>query len=158
MQLTAINPGLVLGTPMDGNYGSSLELIERFMSGKDPAVPNFGLPIVDLADVSAMHVRALSTPESVGQRFVAAASYHMAPEMAGWLAEAYPDRKIATRVAPAWLLRILALFDRQAKMVLPELGRNRKISNAQATSILGISFTPAKEALLASAAAIAAKG
>ena len=36
MQLTTINPALVLGEPMDGNYGTSLELVERILGGKDP--------------------------------------------------------------------------------------------------------------------------
>ncbi|NBO21181.1 MAG: NAD-dependent epimerase/dehydratase family protein, partial [Rhodobacteraceae bacterium] len=66
MQLTVINPGMVLGTPMDRHTGSSISVIARILSGKDPAVPDISLPVSDLADVSAAHVAALGRPASVG--------------------------------------------------------------------------------------------
>ena len=59
LKLTTINPGLVLGPPLDEHYGSSLGLIERFLKGKDPMLPALGFPIVDVRDVAEMHLRAL---------------------------------------------------------------------------------------------------
>ena len=156
MSLTAINPGLVVGRPVDRNYGTSLRVIERFLAGKDPAVPNVGLPIVDLADVSAMHVAALERPDAAGQRYIAADRFVMLPQVARWLADAYPERKIATRVAPGWLLRLLALVDGEVKSVVPQLNDEKVVTGTKAQANLGIRFTPAKEAVLEAAAFIAA--
>ncbi len=151
MRLTAINPGLVAGTPLDARYGSSLQVVERFLSGRDPAVPDFALPVVDLADVSAMHLAALARPETAGKRHIATDSFVRMPQMAAWLAEAFPGRRIATRIAPVWLLRLLALVDAQVRAILPQVGREAAISNARARDEMGIAFTPAREAILAAA-------
>jgi len=59
MTLTVINPGLVLGPPLDIHYGSSLRVVERLLKGRDPMVPDFGLPLVDVRDVAEMHLRAV---------------------------------------------------------------------------------------------------
>ncbi|MEM1303221.1 MAG: SDR family NAD(P)-dependent oxidoreductase, partial [Pseudomonadota bacterium] len=48
MSLTTVNPGLVLGTPMDTHYGTSLEVVERVLSAKDPMQPDIALPMIDL--------------------------------------------------------------------------------------------------------------
>ena len=62
MQLTTINPGLVIGPPLDKHFGSSVSVVERFLNAKDPMLPRFGLPTVDVRDVALAHVRALATP------------------------------------------------------------------------------------------------
>lgn len=154
MRLTTINPALVLGEPLDGNYGTSLAVVERLLSGKDPMVPEVGFGVVDVADVSAMHVAALERPDSAGGRFIASAGSMSMPEMARHLKALYPDRKIATRVAPGVLLRALSLFDRSIRTILPALGVTPEFDNTRARSILGISFTTPRTALDRAAAAL----
>lgn len=141
MQLTTINPSLVLGQPLDSDFGTSLQLIERIMSGKDPMQPDIGFGIVDVADVSAMHVRALDRPASSGKRYISSGPSATMPEIARHLAERFPDRKIATRVAPTFILRLLGLFDRSVKTVLPALGAPPVFDSSRARTELGIDFT-----------------
>lgn len=155
LDLTSVNPGLVVGRPLDRHYGTSLRVIERLMSGKDPAVPNFGLPVVDLADVSALHLAALDRPETVGKRLVGAERFMMAPDIARLLSEAYPDRRIATRIAPKPLLRLLALVDPSVRTVLPSLGLRLTIDDSATRALTGITPRPAPEAILDSAAFLA---
>jgi dihydroflavonol-4-reductase len=155
MQLTTINPGLVTGTPMDAHYGTSLALVERVFRSQDPMVPNFGLPVVDLADVSTMHIRAMERPETGGKRYVAADSFWMLPEIARLFARNWPDRKYSTRVAPRFVLRALALFDPAIRSALPSLDIRLAPDNGRARAALGIDFTPAEDSLLASARFIA---
>ncbi len=157
MQLTTVNPGLVVGTPMDSNYGTSLELIERMLTKGDPAVPDLMLPIVDIADVSRLHVEALSRPETIGKRMVAADTAMRMADVAQVLKDAYPDRKISAKTAPKWLLRLLGFFDPAIKSILPSIGFQTPIDNSQTKSAFGMEFTPAKEAILASARAILSK-
>lgn len=147
MRLTTINPALVLGEPLDGNYGTSLAVVERLLSGKDPMVPEVGFGVVDIADVSAMHVAALERPESEGRRFIASAGSMTMPEMARHLKARYPGRKIATRVAPGFLLRALSLFDPTIRTILPALGFTPEFDNTRARSILGMTFTTPQTAL-----------
>ncbi|MBF9030821.1 NAD-dependent epimerase/dehydratase family protein [Rhodobacterales bacterium HKCCE3408] len=154
IRLTTINPALVLGEPLDPHTGTSLGLVERVLGGKDPMVPDIGFGVVDVADVSAMHVRALTTPEAEGKRFIASAGTMTMPQMARHLKAAHPDRKIATGVAPKWLLRLLSLADPSIRTVLPGIGVYPTFDNTQARSVLGIDFTPAETALDRAAAAI----
>ncbi|WGT48766.1 SDR family oxidoreductase [Thioclava nitratireducens] len=147
MQLTVINPGLVCGTPMDRHTGSSVAVIERLMAGKDPMAPEFDIPVVDVADVAACHVAALDRPESIGRRYICAASFMSFLEMAKVLKAEFPDRKIPTRKAPNWIVSILALFDEQIALIKPMLGMTMRLSNEAATRDLGVEFVPAAEAV-----------
>ncbi|ABD53446.1 NAD-dependent epimerase/dehydratase family protein [Jannaschia sp. CCS1] len=154
MQLTTINPSLVLGAPLDDNYGTSLSLIERMMAGKDPALPPLGFGLVDVEDVSAMHIAAMARPESAGNRYIASAGSMMMPAIGAHLKGIYPDRKIATRQAPGWLLRVLALFDPSIRTILPQLGHMPEFDTSVSIRDLGITFTPATTALKRAADAV----
>jgi len=158
MTLTTVNPGLVLGTPMDRNYGTSLEVVERILSAKDPMQPDLALPMIDIEDVSALHIAALENPDTAGNRLLATVDEWTFPQMASELAAAYPDRKIKTATAPKWLLRILSLFDPALKTVLPQLGFRAPTDVSETTALTGLTYIPAKEAVMKSAAFIAAKG
>jgi dihydroflavonol-4-reductase len=154
MQLTVINPGLVVGTPMDKHYGASLELIERIMSGKDPAQPQVSISLVDVKDVSALHVGALSRPQTIGNRYIACDASWMFPQIAKVISDAYPARKVATRTAPSWLMKLIGLFDPTVRGIIPSLGVDKMVENSATCRDFDFTFTPAKEAILASALAV----
>ena len=158
MRLTVICPGMVLGTPLDRRYGASLGLVERILKGRDLAVPNFGLPFVDLRDISCMHVEALARPATAGKRYMGAAGFAMIPKLAGWLAEAHPERRIATRKAPSWTVRMIGRLDGNARVIVPILGRRLKVDNGAARRDLGIEFANMRESALASARFLTSKG
>ena len=69
--LTTINPVLVLGAPLDKNFGSSISLVERILNGKDPMLPDLKFAIVDVRDVATMHVDAIKNYSSKGERIIA---------------------------------------------------------------------------------------
>jgi dihydroflavonol-4-reductase len=148
----------VLGPPLDGHYGSSLGLVERIMKGKDPAMPDLGFVAVDVRDVAEMHLRALQRPETAGKRYLAVAGSLSMIDMGQTLKATYPTRRIPTRKAPLMLLQILSLFDAQIRSILPSIGHHAKVSNARAVTDMGLTFTPTKAALLASADWLARHG
>jgi dihydroflavonol-4-reductase len=158
LQLTTINPGFVLGPPLDEHYGSSLGLVERFLKGKDPMVPPMGLAIVDVRDVAEMHLRALQKPDTAGKRFIASAGAMAFVDMARALKAAWPTRRIPTREAPKPVLRLLALFDPSIRTILPRLGHTDHLSNARAVREMGMQFTAPRAALMASAEWLVAQG
>ena len=151
MALTCINPGLVLGEPLDGHVGTSMDLVKRLLRGRDPMVPMLGFECVDVRDVAEMHLRAAERPETAGKRYLAAAGTLTMPDMARQLKAAHPQRRIPTKVAPMLLLRLLALFDPAVKGVLPMIGQLPKVSNARVKAEMEIQFTPPADALRASA-------
>ena len=151
MQLTVINPGLVLGTPMDNATGSSIGVIRRFLHGKDPMVPDVCVPISDLADVSAAHLAALAQPISIGKRYIVADRVMTMPEVTGILKAAYPQRRIPTRIAPRFVLRLLALFDAEVRLILPWLGWKMVLDNTRIRTELGLAITPAEQSIMGTA-------
>jgi dihydroflavonol-4-reductase len=151
LKLTTINPGFVLGPPLDEHYGSSLGLVERILKGRDPMMPPFGFPMVDVRDVAEMHLRALQRPETIGRRYIAASGSMAMVDMGRTLKAAYPTRRIPTREAPQFVVRALSLFDPAIKAILPKLGHLERVSNARAVSEMGMEFIAPKAALLAAA-------
>lgn len=151
MALTTINPGFVLGPPLDGNFGSSIGVVRRILRGRDPMLPMIGLICVDVRDVALAHLRAVQRPDTAGRRYLTAAGSMTMPDMARVLKQTYPQRRIATGVAPMILLRILALFDKQIRVILPSIGYLPEVSNVRARVELGIEFVSPADALKASA-------
>jgi len=151
MKLTTIHPGLVCGTPMDTHYGSSLEVIERLWSGKDPMSPKIWMPIVDLEDVSRLHIAAMERDDIIGKRILATDDTMTFPEVAQVIKDLMPNRKIATKTAPKLLLQILALFDKDLQTILPQVDREVLVDTSVTENMLGFSFVPGATAIEKSA-------
>jgi dihydroflavonol-4-reductase len=147
MALTVINPGFVVGPPLDREFGSSVGVVRRFLRGKDPAMPKIGFPMVDVRDVAEMHLRALANPATAGKRYPSVAGSMWFPEMGAVLKAAHPGRRIPTRTAPMPLLRFLALFDGEIRAILPLVGKIERVSNGAAVRDMGMAFVPPAEAL-----------
>lgn len=157
MSLTTINPGLVAGTPMDDHFGTSLALIERLLSGKDPALPEIVFPVVHLDDVSRLHVQAVSDPALRNTRNIAAADTRSMVEMGRLLASAFPNRKIARMKAPKFLLTLLSYTDPALKGVLPQVGIRYRIDNSATRARSSNAFTAADDAILEAARYLASR-
>ncbi len=154
IELTTINPGAVFGSPMDQRFGTSLELVEQLMTGKLPMAPPLDLVTVDVRDVAMMHVAAIELDAAKGQRFAAVCDTLPVMELARMLHEWDSTLKTPKKTAPFWLLRIMALFRSELKLVLASRGYNLAVSGAKAERTFGFTYIPVKEALLASAKAI----
>jgi dihydroflavonol-4-reductase len=148
MQLTAINPSFVMGAPLDENFGTSIQVVERLMKGKDPMLPAVGFPSVDVQDIAEMHVRALQRPETAGERIAGVGKFLWLKDMADALKTEYPNRKIATRVAPNIMIRMLALFDKALQSIAPILGRKDIVSNEKAKTMLDMEFRDPTESVV----------
>lgn len=147
MDITMINPVFVLGPPLDRNFGSSVDVIERMLKGKDPMVPDIGFPCVDVRDIALMHIRAMERPESIGQRIIGSEDTYPMADMGKLLKQDHPDRRVATRVAPNLLMRGLALFDPTIRSIVPLLGKREMISSQKAKDVLGMEFRNAGQSI-----------
>lgn len=156
--LTVLNPGFVLGPPLDRHFGSSMGLIVRFLRGKDPMVPAFALPVVDVRDVAEAHLRALERPSTAGERILLGGETLRFVEMTRVLKELSPERRIPTRQAPDLVVRLLALFDGEIRSALPMLGRFERVSNAKARRLLDLELRPPREAVRAAGEWLLANG
>lgn len=149
--LTTINPVLVIGAPLDKNFGSSISLVERVLQGKDPMLPDLKFALVDVRDVANMHVAAIKNDSTNGERIIASSETMSFIEIAKLLKANYPSSKVKTGQAPTLLMRLLSLFDGSIKMILPQLGKPMNVNSSKAQRLLGIKFIPAEVSIKESA-------
>jgi len=151
MELTTINPCFVIGPALDLDYGTSLGLVQRLLSGRDPAMPRLMFEIVDVRDIARMHVLALANPATIGERLIGSAGSIWFRDLARVMKTAFPDLKIATRTAPDVVIKLLALFDPAIREIVPMLGKEVRTDNSKARAMLGLDFISVQQSALQSA-------
>jgi dihydroflavonol-4-reductase len=151
ISLTTINPVLVLGAPLDKNFGSSISLVERVLKGSDPMLPDLKFAIVDVRDVAKMHVDAIKNENTKGERIISSSETRSFVEIAKFLKSRYPTSKVKSAQAPTFMIRMLSLFDGSIKPILPQLGKPMNVSGAKAQRLLNIDFIPVEVTLNESA-------
>jgi len=152
LALTAINPVAVLGPIRSAQVKTSVNIIARMLDGRLPLLPNAGIQVVDVRDVSAAHIAAMNDPASIGERYIVADRYLWLREMAAVLREAFPDRKkIPSRGMPDFLVRALGLVSGEVRTIASELHKRRVLSSEKVRKLLGRDLIAAPEAVRASA-------
>lgn len=158
--LVTIQPGLVLGPALDDDLSSSLKVIQLYAQGSYPALPRVSYPISDVRDVARMHVDALQRPEVGGLRLICANGTLTVGEMMRLVTELLPDlkKKVPTFECSDLVIRGLALFDRSARSLIPDLGRHTLLDNSRAREKLGFTFHSPQEAVRSAAESMRALG
>jgi nucleoside-diphosphate-sugar epimerase len=148
--LTTIAPGTVIGPLLDRRASYSVQSISRLLDGSAPAVPNFGFSYVDVRDIADLHVRAMTAPDAAGLRILGAGTFLWYADVARTLREQLGSsaRKVPKRVLPNGLVRLLALFDRSLRPILPELGVKRAYSANVAQRVLNWSPRPVTQSII----------
>ncbi|PTQ10333.1 epimerase [Sphingomonas oleivorans] len=156
LELAVINPGLILGPMMERDYSPSIEAVRKLLNGAYPGTPRFAFPIVDVRDVAEAHVRAMTEPAAVGERFIVGGPSLWFREIAAILRQAYPERarKIPKRDLPDWLMRFVSLFDPVVRAVIGDLGRDVRVSGNKARSVLKLEYRPVDQTIRDTAASL----
>jgi len=149
--LTVMNPSFVVGPLLDDTISTSGTLIKQFFDGKFPAVPELCFGMVDVRDVAKAHVTAMEHDAANGKRYLLSAGTMKMIDMAKTLKKAFPDksRKLPKFQSPAFIVRLIALFDKSVKGILPEVGRMYQVDGNRARQELDIDFTTGEDALIA---------
>ena len=160
MAFCTINPSVVLGPVWSRDYSASVVMVQKLLDGSMRACPDFGFGIVDVRDVADLHVRALQAPGMAGERFIASGRFMKIREVAevlraGLGAQAH---KVTTRDVPDWLVRVAALFNPMAKMVVRELGSVRHQDASHAKTVLGWTTRAEEDSILDAARGLIALG
>jgi nucleoside-diphosphate-sugar epimerase len=143
--LTTILPGAVFGPVLTKEKLGSVQIIQRLLDGRPAGIPRLGFTVVDVRDLAELHVRAMTSPEAAGQRFLAAGDFVWMSEIAAALRAKLGDRagQVPTRDLPDFVVRLLSLFVPQLRMLTPDLGRRNPLTSEKARRVLGFSPRPA---------------
>jgi dihydroflavonol-4-reductase len=154
LELAVVNPVAIFGPALNGDLSTSIFLIQTMLQGKMPGLPRLWLGVVDVRDVAALHLRAMTDPAAAGERFLAVAgeamSFHQMAmvlrERLGAAAARVPKREL-----PDWLVRLVAIVNPLAREAVPRLGIKASASNEKARRVLGWTPRSNEEAIVASA-------
>jgi dihydroflavonol-4-reductase len=139
LELVTINPGVVLGPILDEDYGTSGEVVKKLFDRDFPACPDLNWAAVDVRDVAAAHITAMTTPAAAGERFICAIENHSIHEIAVILDEHFSNRgfRIPTGKLPDFAMRLVAMFDKTARLALNDLGVRQDLDNSKIKKLLG---------------------
>ncbi|HWB37228.1 MAG TPA: NAD-dependent epimerase/dehydratase family protein [Rugosimonospora sp.] len=151
--LTTVLPGAVFGPILSTANLGSVQIIARMLRGQMRGAPRIGLEVVDVRDIADLHVRAMSSADAAGERFLGTGGFVWMREIAAALrAELGPDAaRVPTRELPDLLVRLAARFDPALRSVTMSLGRRNRHSTAKAERLLGWVPRPAAETVVACA-------
>jgi len=149
-RLVTVQPGAIIGPLLGEDRSYSLQAVERMLSGRMPGLPRLGFSFIDVRDVAALEVDALTAPDAAGQRLIAAGSFLWLSEVAAILREELgaDARKVPRRGAPDLLVRALALVDPGVRSVVRELGQKTTYSLENAERRVGWRPRPIRETIV----------
>ncbi len=147
-RLAVVNPGAIIGPVLNDDVSYSLQAVQRLLDGP-PGVPQLGFSLVDVRDVADLELRAMTSPEAGGQRFIAATKFLWMADIGAVLRErlGYKASKVPTRTVPNLLVRAMALFDPGIRSVVGGLGKRSELSSEKARSSLGWSPRPIEDTI-----------
>jgi nucleoside-diphosphate-sugar epimerase len=144
-EFATVLPGAVFGPILTAGNLGSVRIIRDLLRGKPAFMPRLGFWVVDVRDLAALHIRAITAPAAAGQRFIAAGDFLWLEDIAWMLREGLGARgaKTPTRRLPSLLVRLLVPFLRDLRPLAPLIGRKFGLTSQKARGMLGFSPRPA---------------
>jgi nucleoside-diphosphate-sugar epimerase len=152
LELSVVNPVGVFGPALGPDFATSVLIVQRFLDGAVPACPRITFGGVDVRDVADLHLRAMTHPAAKGERFLAVAGEPIALLDVARILKQHmgaAGRRVPTREMPDWLVRILANFIPDLRLIVPELGKIKYLTNEKARRVLGWTPRSTEESILA---------
>ncbi len=160
LEFCTINPGLVLGPVLGSDFSTSLVVVQKLLNGDLPGSPRLGFAVCDVRDIADAHLRAMTAPGVNGDRFLCAGEWLWMKDVAAILKSRLGDRarRVPSRGLPDLLVRLSAAFDPQVRMVLSELGNERRCDAGHAKAVLGWVPRAAEESVVDTARSLIEHG
>jgi nucleoside-diphosphate-sugar epimerase len=161
LELTVVNPVGIFGPVLGADYAPSILIVKRLMDGAVPACPRLSFGAVDVRDVADLHLRAMTHPAAKGERFIAMADGSLSLLDVAKILKNHMGKaasRVPTGEMPDWIVRFLALFISDMKMLSPEIGKQKTISNEKARRVLGWTPRSNEDAIVATAESLQSLG
>lgn len=140
--LAVVNPSGIFGPLLDNDPSTSGEIILRLLKGTMPASLNINLPMVDVRDVAAVHIAAMTDPQAGGKRIPTSTISCSFMDVAAAISKVLPAyrNKMPKFTMPDWAARIYANFDPEVRSIVGELSVRRRVDATFARQLLGRDF------------------
>jgi dihydroflavonol-4-reductase len=133
-----------------GRQRGTAQVIGRLLQGRLPGIPRLAFEIVDVHDLADAHIRAMTSEEAAGQRFIAVGDFMWMGDIARVLRAKLGGsaRKVPAPRLPDFVLRVVARFDPETRAIEPGLGRKNRQTAEKARRVLGWQPRPAAETVV----------
>ena len=145
-QLVTFLPGAILGPYMAGKRSSTDLIFEMLLKGTPS--PKAIYPVSDVRDLADLQILAIENGKADGQRFIAESEEMTMPQMARFLKERYPNKRVSTVVIPNFLISIMAKFNAPMKVMNTMTGLKYHRTSKKARTLLGWKPRTAKETVV----------
>ncbi|MCG8476776.1 MAG: aldehyde reductase [Cytophagales bacterium] len=124
IELVTVHPGPVYGPSLSNDLsGESMTLFKRIITGELKQMIHASINMSDVRDVAKIHVMALESEQANGQRvIVSTEKAHSFLEITRLL-KSNGFEKVGTKVAPNFMVKLLAHFNSEMKGMLPYVGK-----------------------------------
>jgi dihydroflavonol-4-reductase len=157
LELVVVCPGFVMGPTLTGNIsGASLESIHRMLTGhfKMSMIPPIGLPMSDVRDIAKIHVLALTEKEAKSKRLIPTTSRAYSMMEIAKILKDNGYNKVSTKKGPVFMIKIMSLFDKEVKGMLPMVGKSVGADNSETKKIFNWEPIPFEKTILDTASSI----
>lgn len=148
LDLTVINPGVLLGPGLTGTISASLNVFQEALAGRATICPRVLLPVADVRDVARLHVEALARPAASGERIFCVARQVWLMDLIEMIRSAEPEL-LATLPVPRplkdELARKIADSFSFLRYLRYDIGDGHPISGDKAAALLGAKWRPLVE-------------
>ena len=126
----------------------------KMITGKIPMIPDMAMGMVDVRDVAKLHVAAMTASGADGKRFIACTAEPVEMATVAKVLREAGYRKAPTIKAPTFLLKLMSQFDREARGMLPFIGKKASYDNSATFKVLNWKPTPMANSFREMAASI----
>ena len=151
IEMAVVCPGGVFGPTLTGNInGQSLTIIHRMLTGhfKMSMIPPIGIPISDVRDIAKIHVLAMTEEKANGKRLIPTTSRaYSFLEIAKILKE-NGYSKVSTKKGPIFMIKLMSLFDKEVKGMVPIVGKSVSADNTETKEIFNWEPIPFEKTIL----------
>lgn len=150
MELVVVNPTNVMGPVLDGHLHTSTEWYRTLMHAKVPGISRSQLDLVDVRDLTDILIRAMTTSQACGKRFICNGASITLLEFSQILHEHFSSRgyKIPHKHIPSLIIRFLGIFDPKVNAVAKTIDWQYGISTEQVKSVFDWQPRPYKETII----------
>jgi dihydroflavonol-4-reductase len=150
IEFCTVNPSLMLGPVLGGDFSPSINVVKRLLEGSLPACPDLGWEIVDVRDVADLQVLMLKAPDMAGERFIASGPFLKMLDIANVLKNRLGAEagKVPTRRLPDLLFRLKGLVNPSTRQLAVGLGRVRRTDSGHAKSVFGWAPRPPEQSIV----------
>ena len=116
---------------------------------------------MDVRDIGKMHRLALETSEPSGGRYVGVSESAWFVDMTRAIKaklSAADTKKVPTKQLPNFVIKLIAIFDKSARAIVPSLGKMVPMDNSRTRKALGMEFIPVSESAPAMAQSLVDNG